>query len=63
MKGSVFADHLPLLVLHALLLSAFLALLWRDTAPERRRFFLRTFVLLVGGSFAAGWLMALVPRR
>jgi hypothetical protein len=53
-------DHLPLLVLHALLVSAFLALLWRDAPRERWRFFARTLALLVGGAFAAGWLMALV---
>jgi len=56
----VLRDHLPLLVLHALLLSSFLALLWRDTSRERWRFFTRTFLLLVGGTFAVGWLMALV---
>jgi hypothetical protein len=60
---SALTDHLPLLVLHAALISAFLALLWRETAPERRRFFARTLLLLVGGSVAAGWLMALVPTR
>jgi hypothetical protein len=56
-------DHFPLMVLHAFLLSSFLALLWRETSRERWRFFARTFLLLVGGVFAAGWLMALVPTR
>ena len=45
------------------LVSAFLALLWRDATRERARFFARTLVLLVGGAFAAGWLMALIPRN
>ena len=57
---SLLADHLPLAVLHAALLSAFLALLWREGAREAWRFFARTFLLLVGGVLAAGWLMALV---
>jgi hypothetical protein len=63
MTAAMLRDHFPLMVLHAFLLSSFLALLWRDTARERARFFARTFLLLVGGVFAAGWLMAPVPRR
>jgi hypothetical protein len=59
----LLTDHFPLLVLHATLVSAFLALLWRDVARERARFFARTLLLLVGGAFAAGWLMALIPRN
>jgi len=62
-SGSLLTDHLPLLVLHASLISSFLALLWRDTGRERWRFFARTFLFLVGGSFAAGWLMALGGRH
>jgi hypothetical protein len=57
---SLLTDHFPLLVLHASLVSAFLALLWRDTARERWRFFARTELLLVGGAVAVGWLMLLV---
>ena len=53
------SDHFPLLALQAALISAFLALLWRDTPRERWRFFGRTFSLLVLGAVAAGWLMLL----
>lgn len=56
-------DHFPLMVLLAALISAFLALLWRDSARERFRLFARTLLILVGGSVAAAWLMYLVPRR
>lgn len=54
-------DHFPLLVLLATLLSAFLALLWRETPRERRRFFARVWLALVGGALALAWLMYPFP--
>ena len=57
--SGVLTDHFSLMVLLATLYSAFLALLWRDGARERKRFFLRVFVALVGGGLAAAWLMYL----
>ncbi len=55
-------DHVPLMALLAALLSAFLSLLWRERAGERRRLFVRLFALLFGGALAAGWLMSAVGR-
>jgi hypothetical protein len=57
---SLLTDHFVLLVWLAALLSAFLALLWRDEGRARGRFFLSTFVALVGGSVLAAWLLAAV---
>ncbi len=60
---SLLTDHFVLLVWLAALASAFLALLWKEDARARRRFFLRTFGALVAGSVAAGWILALVPVK
>lgn len=59
---SVLHDHFLLLLWLAALLSAFLALLWRDEPRARRTFFLRTFFALAGGSVLAAWLLSAVPR-
>jgi len=57
----IWKDHFPLLLLLATLLSAFLALLWRDDARSRWRFFARIWLALVGAALAAAWLMVRVP--
>ena len=62
MRGSLFSDHFPLLVLLATLLSSFLSLLWKDGARERWRFFLRLWIGLVGGSVLIAWCMLPFPR-
>lgn len=54
-------DHLILLVWHALLVSVFFAFLWRTPARERLRLFLKTFLLMVVGGIALGWLMFPFP--
>ncbi len=59
---SLLRDHFVLLVWLAALLSAFLALLWKDDPRARGSFFLKTFGALVGGSVLAAWLIAAVPR-
>jgi hypothetical protein len=59
---SLLRDHFVLLVWLAALLSAFLALLWREDARSRPRFFLKTFAALVGGSILAAWLLSAVRR-
>ena len=56
-------DHAPLMALLAALVSAFLSLLWRDQARERRRFFVRLFSALFGGALATGWLLSALPPR
>jgi len=60
---SLLLDHAPLMTLLAALVSAFLALLWKDDAGQRRRFFLRLLATLVGGALAAGWLLSALPPR
>ncbi len=59
---SLLTDHSVLLVWLAALLSAFLALLWKDEPRARGHFFLRAFAALVGGSVLVAWLLAAVPR-
>jgi uncharacterized membrane protein YccC len=59
---SLLHDHFLLLVWLAALLSAFLALLWKDEPRARRAFFAGTFLALVGGSVLVSWLLAAVPR-
>ncbi len=61
-RVSLLRDHFLLLVWLAALLSAFLALLWKDEPRARGRFFLEAFGALVGGSVPVAWLLAAVPR-
>jgi hypothetical protein len=58
---SVWKDHVPLMVFLATLLSMFLSLLWREGLRERRRFFTRVWLALVGGALALAWLMYPFP--
>lgn len=58
----IASDHFVLLVLLATLLSAFLALLFREEAPARRRMFGRLWLALVGGAVAAAWLLRALQR-
>jgi len=54
-------DHFILLLWHALLVSVFFAFLWRNGARERRRLFLKTFLIMVGAALVLGWLMYPFP--
>jgi hypothetical protein len=54
-------DHLLLMIWHALLVSVFFAFLWRSNATGRRKLFLKTFLIMVVGSAALGWLMFPFP--
>lgn len=63
MTGSPFTDHFFHLVLLGTIVSAFFAILWRDEAHERRRFFARMWTAIVGGSFAVAWAMSFVGGR
>jgi hypothetical protein len=58
----ILHDHFFLLAWLAALLSAFLALLWKDDPRARGGFFLRTFAALVGGSALVAWFLAAVRR-
>jgi hypothetical protein len=60
MKG--LTDHAVLMTLNAALLSAFLALLWREEPRAAGRFFLKIFLSLVGGGFLLAWLLGRVGR-
>ncbi len=63
MSVGPLSDHFLHLVVLGTILSAFFALLWRDEAGERRRFFARMWAAIVGGSLAAAWAMSLVGGR
>jgi hypothetical protein len=54
-------DHFLLLVWHALLVGVFFAFLWRSDRAGRRRLFLKTFLIMVGGAILLGWLMYPFP--
>lgn len=58
-----FTDHFLHLVLLGTILSAFFALLWRDEAAARRRFFARMWTAIVGGSVVVAWAMSAVGGR
>ncbi len=59
---SLFRDHAFLMLVHATLLAAFLALLWREEPKAVRRFFVQTWLALVTGGLALAWLLD-VPAR
>lgn len=59
---SLLRDHAVLMVVHATLLSAFLALLWREEPKAVRRFFVRTWLALAGAALALAWLLDVPPR-
>lgn len=54
-------DHFLVLIWHAFLVSLFFAFLWRQTGADRRRLFVKTFVIMVAGGLLAGWLMFPFP--
>jgi hypothetical protein len=59
---SLFRDHALLMLFHATLLAAFLALLWREEPRAVGRFFVKVWLALVGGGLALAWLLW-VPAR
>ena len=54
-------DHFLIMVLYALLLSVFLAVLWASDRPARLRLFAKIFGALVVGGLAVAWLMYPFP--
>jgi len=54
-------DHFLLMVLYALLVSVFFALLWRRDRHARVKLFLQLFVGMVGGALLLAWLMYPFP--
>jgi hypothetical protein len=54
-------SHFGLMVLYAVLVSAFLSLLWRRDGRQQLRLFLQLVVALVGGALVVAWLMVPFP--
>lgn len=55
------ADHFLIMAVYAVLVSGFFALLWRESARDRRRLFGLLIAALVGGGLAVAWLMYPFP--
>jgi cytochrome bd-type quinol oxidase subunit 2 len=54
-------SHLLLMVLYALLVSVFFALLWRRERKERVKLFVQLLLSMVGGGLLVAWLMYPFP--
>ena len=54
-------SHFLLMVVYALLVSAFFALLWRRERGERVKLFLQIFLSMVAGGILIAWLMYPFP--
>lgn len=54
-------SHFGLMVVYALIVSVFFALLWRRERGERVKLFLQMFIGMVGGGLALAWLMYPFP--
>jgi len=54
-------SHFFLMVLYALLLSLFFAVLWRRSLREQAKLFLQLFLGMVGGGLLVAWLMYPFP--
>jgi len=54
-------SHFLLMVLYALLVSLFFALLWRRGRREQIKLFLQIFIGMVGGGLLVAWLMYPFP--
>jgi hypothetical protein len=55
-------DHFVAMTLYAFLVSAFFALLWRDSRKERWKLFGTLMASLVLGGLAVAWLMYPFPK-
>ena len=55
------SGHLLWMVVHATLISVFLAVLWRREAGDRVRFFAKVWSILIFGGIAFAWLMYWLP--
>lgn len=54
-------SHFFLMVLYALLLSVFFAVLWRRRFRDQVKLFLQLFLGMVGGGLLVAWLMYPFP--
>jgi uncharacterized membrane protein YfcA len=55
-------SHFLLMVVYALLVSVFFAVLWRRERREQVKLFLQLFVGMVGGGLLLAWLMYPFPQ-
>lgn len=55
------ADHFVIMTVYALLVSAFFALLWRESRKDRWKLFGLLLASLVLGGLAVAWLMFPFP--
>ena len=54
-------SHVLLMLLYALIVSLFFALLWKRDRKEQLRLFLKIFAGMVGGGLLLAWLMYPFP--
>jgi multisubunit Na+/H+ antiporter MnhB subunit len=54
-------SHFGLMVVYALLVSVFFALLWRHERRQRIRMFAQVFLSLVGGGLVVAWILYFIP--
>ena len=54
-------SHFLLMVIYALEVSVFFAVLWRRARPAQLRLFLQLFIGLMGGGLLLAWLMYPLP--
>ncbi len=54
-------DHFLLMLVYAVLVSVFFALLWRRRRRDQVRLFLQLFLGMVGGALLLAWLMYPFP--
>lgn len=56
-------DHFLLMLWHATLVAVFFAFLWRRSPRDRSTLFLKTFLIMMLGAIALGWLMYPFPGK
>ena len=54
-------SHVLNMILFALCISVFFAVLYQDTRRDRIRHFLKWFLILIISAFALGWIMYAFP--
>lgn len=54
-------SHFGLMVVYALMVSVFFALLWRQQRRQRIRMFAQVFLSMVGGGLLVAWILYFIP--
>ena len=60
---SLLRNHIVLMFFYAVATGIFFALLWKNSRPERIRFFLLVFFSLFVGGIALAWAMYPFPLK